>query len=152
MEFVESQDYEASVKIIKSNMISYYSDLDLTWDDEKKLEAYRKCKLWNIRVSTDIGFAMTLEDGDQFYLAELHIEEALRNQGYGSQALALAKDLAASMGYKELRIRVLKTNPAQNLYLESGFSLEKELPYSYQLVASTLNKSGKKDAVTGASS
>lgn len=69
MEFVESQDYESSVKIIKSNMISYYSDLELTWDDKRKLELYRECKLWTIREGTDIGFAMTLEDGDQFFFS-----------------------------------------------------------------------------------
>ena len=68
--------FETAVKNIKSNMILYYSDLDLTWDDDRKLEAYRACKPWNIRVGSDIGFAMTLEDGEQFFLAELHIEEA----------------------------------------------------------------------------
>ncbi len=71
MKFVESQDYEKSVHIIKSEMISYYSDLDLTWDDEKKLEFYRECSLWTICDDEDIGFAMTRKDGDHFYLAEM---------------------------------------------------------------------------------
>jgi ribosomal protein S18 acetylase RimI-like enzyme len=140
MEFLESQDYETAVQIIKSNMISYYSDLGLNWDDEKRLEAYRRCKLWTIRVGKDIGLAMTLEDGDQFYLAELHIEEASRNQGYGSKALDMVKELAVGMGHKALRIRVIKNNPALHLYQRSGFLMEKELPYTYQLVADTQNK------------
>jgi len=152
MEFVETQNYETSVQTIKANMLSYYSELNLAWDDKKRLEDYSKCKLWTIRVGTDIGFAMTLEDGEEFYLSELHIEKGLRNQGYGSQALTLAREMAASMGHKELRIRVIKTSPALKLYQRSGFSLEKELPYTYQLVAPTHNKSGKRGAVTGASS
>ena len=101
MKFVASQDYEKSVNIIKSEMIAYYSNLDLKWDYEKKLEFYRECSLWAIRDDEDIGFAMTREDGDHFYLAELHIAGVHRNKGYGSKSLQLVSQLAASLGYKE---------------------------------------------------
>jgi ribosomal protein S18 acetylase RimI-like enzyme len=136
MEFVESQEYEKSVGIIKSEMSSYYSDLDLAWDDEKKLEFYCACFLWAIRDDETVGFAMTREEGPHFYLAELHIEGSRRNKGYGAKSIQLASEIAASLGYKEIRIRVFKNNPAHKLYLRSGFTLEKELPYTYQLKAS----------------
>ncbi|HSB97231.1 MAG TPA: GNAT family N-acetyltransferase [Spongiibacteraceae bacterium] len=137
MEFVACNEYEKSTQIIKSEMRSYYSDNALVWDDESKLALYRQCKLWIIRAAEDIGFAMTRESGAHFYLAELHIESKYRNQGYGARALQLASALAASLGYEEIRVRVFKNNPAHQLYLRSGYKLEKELPYTYQLVAIT---------------
>lgn len=152
MELIESHNHEAATRVIKANMLSYYVDLGLQWNDEKKLEAYRRCRLWNIRADSNIGFAMTLEDRDEFYLAEIHIQEAHRNKGYGAQALAMVRDIAARMGHREIRIRVIKTSPALKLYERTGYSIEKELPYTYQLVAQTHNKLSQKDAVTGASS
>jgi len=137
MEFVESQDYEKSIDIIKSEMVSYYSDNNLIWDDESKLALYRECRLWTIRDGKDIGFAMTREVDDNFYLAELHIESAHRNKGYGLKSLQLARDLAADFGYAEIRIKVFKNNPAYKLYLRAGYTMEKELAYTYQLVAKT---------------
>jgi len=139
MEFVESQDYGQSVQTIKSEMHSYYVDLDLVWDDKQKLELYRECDLWTIRDDKDVGFAMTREDGENIYLAELHIKESYRNKGYGAMSIQLASDFAAQQGYNEIRIRVFKTNPAYHLYLRSGFTMEKVLPYTYQLVAKTHN-------------
>jgi GNAT superfamily N-acetyltransferase len=146
MEFVESHDYEEAVRIIKSEMASYYSERGVTWDDKIKLELYRECKLWTIRDNVDIGFAMTRKIGDHFYLAELHIDEINRNKGYGGKSLQLAKELAESLGHEEIRIRVFENNPAYKLYQRSGFSLEKELPHTHQLVAKTSDSAMQNNA------
>jgi GNAT superfamily N-acetyltransferase len=140
MEFVASQNYEESVLIIKSEMTSYYSDLGLTWDDTQRLEQYQKCDFWRIHDNKDIGFAMTREDKEDIFLAELHIADEYRNKGYGKKSLQLAKELAANKGYSEIKIRVFKNSPAYQLYLRYGFTMEKELPYTYQLTAKTHNK------------
>lgn len=137
MKLVECYDYEESVQTIKSEMIAYYSERDLTWDDDRKLELYRECDLWTILDREEVGFAMTQVNGGHFYLAELHIKENSRNNGYGAKSLKLASELAESLGYSELRLRVFKNSPAYKLYLRSGFSVEKELPHTYQLVAKT---------------
>jgi GNAT superfamily N-acetyltransferase len=142
MEFIESLNYEDSVREIKEQMISYYVENDLTWNDESKLEKYRECDLWDIRDDEDLGFLMTHENNGEFYLAELHITAQHRGKGYGTQALKMASDHAASLGHEEIRIRVFKNSPAYRLYLRSGYNLEKELPYTYQLVAQTHSKKG----------
>jgi ribosomal protein S18 acetylase RimI-like enzyme len=142
MEFIESQNYEESVLIIKSEMIPYYADLDLTWDDSLRLAQYKECDLWSIHDEKIVGFAMTREDEEDIYLAELHISEKYRNNGYGKKSLQLAKELASSKGYSEIKVRVFKNSPAYELYLRSEFTMEKELPYTYQLIAKTHNKNG----------
>jgi GNAT superfamily N-acetyltransferase len=147
VEFIESLNYEDSVREIKENMISYYVENDLTWDDDSKLEQYREeCDLWEIRDNEDIGFLMTHENNGEFYLAELHIAAQHRGKGHGSMALKMASDYAARLGHEEIRIRVLKNSPAYRLYLRSGCNLEKELPYTYQLVAKTHNKERQSNA------
>ena len=137
MDFVKSDNYEESVNTIKEEMISYYNDLNLAWGGDSKLDHYRSCDLWSIRDDQDVGFAMTCDDKGDFYLAELHIKENQRNKGYGAKSLEIAKGIASKLGYNQIRIRVFKSSPAYDLYLRSGFSLEKELPYTFQLVSST---------------
>ena len=120
-------------------MIPYYEKNDLIWDDQKKLKRYKECTLWKILEENVIGFFMVYENDDIFYLAELHINPEFRNQGYGAKALSKIKDMAASLGYAEIRVGVFKNSPAYQLYTRSGFALEKNTTYTYELVAKTHN-------------
>lgn len=137
VQFVESDDYENAVRIIKHEMIPYYSDVGVAWDDESKMEAYKGSKLYHVQAGEKVGIAMTSEDDEHFYLSELHIDQSKRNKGYGLKSIKIAAELAASAGFEGIRVRVFKNNPAYRLYLRSGFVLEKELPYTFQLVART---------------
>lgn len=137
MKFLASNDYEEAVRIIKREMAPYYSARNVLWNDEDKLNAYRECKLWSIEEGVNLGIAMTKVDGDQFYLAELHIDVDHRNKGYGSESLKIVSSLASRKGFEEIRVRVFKENPAYKLYLRSGYSFEKTMPYTDQLVAKT---------------
>jgi GNAT superfamily N-acetyltransferase len=138
VELVLSSDYELAVAEIKRQMLPYYEENDLVWDDYKKLELYRKCALWAIFDEREVGFIMFHERVSQLFLAELHIAPEHRNQGYGSKALAKAKEHAVSLGYARIRIEVFKSSPAYALYLRSGFLLEAEELYTYQLVSDVL--------------
>jgi len=136
MEFIESLDFEESVDQIKSQMIDYYLENNLSWNDKEKLIHYKLCDLYRIsKDREDIGFIMLHDNQGDYYIAELHISKQFRNKGYGSEALGKAKSFAAYQGFSEIRIRAIKTSPAYRLYLRSGFILEKELPYTYQLVS-----------------
>lgn len=126
MEFIQENNYEEAVEVIKSQMIPYYRDLGLEWDDKKKLNRYKECSLWKIRVEEEIGFFMVYEDERGIYLAELHIKPEKRGQGFGLETLAKIKDMAADLGYSEIRVGAFKNSPAYRLYLRAGFKLEKE--------------------------
>lgn len=139
MEFVESDKYEEAVHEIKSQMIEYYIENDLYWDDEAKLKSYKDCTLWKIIDSEEIGFIMMHDNNGDFYIAELHISSQYRNKGFGSKAIMKAREFAAALGFEDIRIRAMKSSPAYNLYLRSGFTMEKELPFTYQLVSKTNN-------------
>lgn len=130
-------------------MMPYYIENGLEWDDEKRLQGYLSCSLFKIVVTSDVGFFMLREDNDRIYIAELHIFPEHRNKGYGSNALVKISDMAAGLGYKNIRLMVFKSSPAYSLYLENGYQLEEELPYTFQLLAQTHNNFGKRDSVAG---
>jgi ribosomal protein S18 acetylase RimI-like enzyme len=138
MEFTSSYNYEFVVEEIKGQMLPYYEENNLVWDDAKKLELYREFTLWGIFDEHEVGFIMFHERDSQLFLAELQISPQYRDQGYGSQALAKAKEHAVSLGHKKIRIEVFKSNPAYELYLRNGFSLETEELYTYRLVCDVL--------------
>lgn len=137
MKLVAYSDYEEAIRIIKCEMAPYYSARNVLWNDESKRNAYRECELWAIEEGEILGIAMTKVDEDHFYLAELHIDVDHRNKGYGSKSLQLVGSFAAGKGFKEIRVRVFRENPAYKLYLRSGYSFEKKMPYTDQLVAKT---------------
>jgi ribosomal protein S18 acetylase RimI-like enzyme len=138
MEFTSSYNYEFVVEEIKGQMLPYYEENNLVWDDARKLELYREFSLWGIFDEHEVGFIMFHERDAQLFLAELQISPQYRDQGYGSQALAKAKKHAVSLGHKKIRIEVFKSNPAYELYLRNGFSLETEELYTYRLVSDVL--------------
>lgn len=138
MDFTKSERYESAADKIKNSMTPYYDELDIEWDDEKKLQQFRECDLWDIHVEGKlIGFFMLLEKDSGLYLGELHIDKTFRNLGYGSQALYKIKKMASEMGYSTIRVGAFKTSPAYRLYLSVGFTLEREAQYTYELVANT---------------
>ena len=138
MKFLKANNYQLAVKKIKKSMATYYDNLNLHWDDEKKLNRYKECSLWNITVMNEqVGFYMIYYKDKNIYLAELHIDEEYRNRGYGGEALNKIKEKSSAEGYAQIRVGAFKNSPAKDLYMRSGFSLEKETQYTYELVSNT---------------
>ena len=138
MDFTQSDRYEESVSIIKKNMAPYYKELNLVWDDEAKLSRYKECSLWVIKIkNTEVGFYMAYENEGMFYIAELHIDSNYRNKGYGAEALSKIREIAAEIGYEEIRVGAFKNSGALKLYEKFGFRKENETEYTHELVATT---------------
>jgi ribosomal protein S18 acetylase RimI-like enzyme len=140
MNILASTDYENSVICIKTEMMPYYIENGLEWNDENRLKSYSSCSLFKISLNEQVGFFMLREDNGLIYLAELHIFSQHRNMGYGTLVLRKIKEMAFKLGHKSIRVRVFKNSPAYALYLRNGYALEEELPYTFQLMAQTHNK------------
>jgi GNAT superfamily N-acetyltransferase len=68
-----------------------------------------------------IGYSLEFH-GRYGLLDELFVEESLRGQGIGSQALAFAEQVCHLRGLRALRLEVGRANPrAQALYGRAGF-------------------------------
>jgi len=95
------------------------------WEEEDQQERFRA--EFNVPCISivqfdgrDVGY-VKLENFDDFrLLAGIYVGKDDRNQGIGSEVLT---DLMqqASEARKPLRLRVLRPNPAQRLYLRLGF-------------------------------
>jgi GNAT superfamily N-acetyltransferase len=58
---------------------------------------------------------------DAFLVAELYVDEQLRNRGIGGRLLQHAEDLARRGGFRRMCLETGITNPARRLYERAGF-------------------------------
>lgn len=129
-----SYDYESCVQKIRQEMLPYYQQYQLEWNEESKLQRYKECSLWSVFQDEQVGFILFYEKDDLFYIAELYIEPKFRKKGFGAAAITQARSIAAERGFNEIRIGVFKNSPAFELYKRLDFELEEEGPYTYQLL------------------
>jgi len=139
MKFIVSNKYEGAVDSIKRNMLSFYESVGLAWHDELKLMLYSECALFDI-VEDEIivGFFMSLDKLDAYYVSELHIDDMHRGKGYGSKALLKIRTLAGIQGYDVVNISAIKDSDALRLYEKLDFKRTGEKRYTIELVATIL--------------
>jgi len=139
MKFIASNKYEIAVESVKRNMIAFYESIGLEWHDELKLMMYGQCALFDI-VEDDmtVGFFMSLDKPDAYYVSELHIDDRYRGKGYGSKALLKIRFLAGAKGYDIINISAIKGSDALKLYESLGFKRAGEKRYTIELVAAAL--------------
>lgn len=103
-------------------MLPYYLHYDLLWQDEAFDVAWAGRQHWIIeRAGEWLGFVSLSRDPRALYIRELHVSEAVRSQGVGSQIIAEIFRMAEEERRPAVRLTVFKTNPAQGLYLRQGF-------------------------------
>jgi len=139
MKFIASNKYETAVDSIKCNMISFYESIGLEWHDELKFTMYGECALFDIVVDEiTVGFFMSLDKPDAYYVSELHIDAIHRGKGYGSKALLNIRFLAGTKGHDVIKISAIKDSDALRLYETLDFIRSGEKRYTIELVASAL--------------
>ena len=106
------------------NMLRYYIDHDLLWQDEAFDVAWDGRDNWLILLGEiPVGFFSLSRDRRALYIRELQIAEASRRQGAGSWAIDQVVALARSEKLPALRLTVFKNNPAQSLYKRKGLQV-----------------------------
>lgn len=118
----ESADRAFARELTCQNMLRYYIDHDLLWQDEAFDVAWDGRESWLILLGeAPVGFFSLSHDRRALYIRELQIAEAFRRQGAGSWAIDQVVALAHSEKLPALRLTVFKNNPAQSLYKRKGF-------------------------------
>ena len=84
--------------------------------------------------SEDVGMLKVKRHEDHIYLADILIKPEFQGRGFGT---ALISELISESKLKNipLKLRVLKVNPALELYTKLGFSIESENDHAVFLIA-----------------
>ncbi|MGN4047865.1 GNAT family N-acetyltransferase [Pseudomonas sp. SM4] len=107
------------------NMLRYYIQHDLFWQDEAFDVAWSGRESWLIcRDEVAIGFFSLSRDARALYIRELQIAEAFQGQGAGSWAIDQVIEIASKERRPALRLTVFENNPAKNLYQRKGLQLQ----------------------------
>ncbi|MDO7896357.1 GNAT family N-acetyltransferase [Pseudomonas citrulli] len=103
------------------NMLPYYLEHDLLWQDEAFDLAWIIRQNWIIQHDDqDVGFASLSRDARALYIRELQISAAFRGQGAGTWAIGQAWEMVARERRPALRLTVFRSNPARALYERLG--------------------------------
>jgi ribosomal protein S18 acetylase RimI-like enzyme len=100
------------------------------WDEAKQREIMREKwaakTCYRIRVGDEpVGLVAIDERADEIELSEFYIKPSMHGRGIGGEVLAEVLQRARERGMP-VRLRVLKWNPAQDLYRRHGFRVTGE--------------------------
>jgi ribosomal protein S18 acetylase RimI-like enzyme len=110
-----------------------YVELTHKWDQTKFKQTYNPSITKIIQCDgKDIGMLKVEEKEDHFYFGDIQIQKNFQNQGIGTRLIENVLEKAKHKGMS-VRLRVLKGNPAKQLYLRLGFEITEELENYYQL-------------------
>lgn len=123
-------DLDFARELTCQNMLRYYLQYDLLWQDEAFDVAWAGRENWLI-VQDDVavGFFSLSRDAKALYIRELHVVEAFQGQGAGSWAIDQIWAKVRSERRSALRLTVFKNNPAQALYRRMSLEVVGEEEY-----------------------
>lgn len=117
-------DLEFARVLTCSNMLRYYIEHDLLWQDEAFDVAWagRENRLI-MRGENKVGYVSLSRDARALYIRELQISEGFRRQGAGSWAIDQVFAMAGQERRPVLRLTVFENNPARALYERKGLQV-----------------------------
>ena len=114
-------DIEWLEPFYESIMRPYYVELKLEWDRTKFRESFDLGITKIIQAdSIDIGMLKVEEREDCIYICDIQIDSGYRGKGIGTKLVKTVIQ-SGNLASKPIRLRVLKGNPAKELYLRLGF-------------------------------
>ncbi|TFH80123.1 MULTISPECIES: GNAT family N-acetyltransferase [Pseudomonas] len=120
-------DLSFTREITCRNMLRYYIDYDLLWQDEAFDLAWAGRENWLIECNgRPVGYFSLSRDARALYIRELQVCEGYQGQGAGSWAIDQVVAIARQERRPALRLTVFKNNPAQNLYRRKGMVVQGE--------------------------
>ncbi|USD42633.1 GNAT family N-acetyltransferase [Vibrio sp. SCSIO 43135] len=125
--FQLTADLEVSAKLTFENMAPYYAHYGVDWECSKIHEQIVSLENWDVLYNGEVVGAIRLAyDGDDCWLRDLQVSGEYQNKGIGAATLSEIERLAHNKGSRRLWLRVFKISPARNLYLRSGFFMDRE--------------------------
>jgi ribosomal protein S18 acetylase RimI-like enzyme len=118
------RDLEFARNLTCSNMLRYYIQHDLLWQDEAFDVAWAgRDNRVIVSDNARLGYVSLSRDARALYIRELHIDEGFRRQGVGSWVIDQVFALAIAERRPALRLTVFENNPARALYERKGLQV-----------------------------
>ncbi|PZW58230.1 acetyltransferase (GNAT) family protein [Pseudomonas sp. URMO17WK12:I6] len=119
-----SRDLDFARDLTCRNMLRYYIQHELLWQDEAFDVAWEGRENWLIvRDDTLMGYVSLSRDASALYIRELHLLDACRGQGAGSWVIDQVFAMACKERRLALRLTVFENNPAKILYERKGLKV-----------------------------
>ncbi|HEX4854771.1 GNAT family N-acetyltransferase [Arenimonas sp.] len=117
----------AAESMSRDSMASYRATRGVAWDTERFRQSWRDFEnLAIVEGSQCRGFIRLMPEGEALAIRDLQVDPAFRGRGIGSWSIMQAMEMAASRGYRSVRLRVYPENPAMALYSRLGFEVDHE--------------------------
>ncbi|RKS17076.1 acetyltransferase (GNAT) family protein [Pseudomonas sp. WPR_5_2] len=118
------RDLEFARELTCRNMLRYYIQHSLLWQDEAFDVAWagRENRLI-VCGERRVGYVSLSRDARALYIRELQIAEAFRRQGAGSWAIDQIFAMTCQERRPALRLTVFENNPARALYERKGLQV-----------------------------
>ncbi|HCS45045.1 MAG TPA: GNAT family N-acetyltransferase [Pseudomonas sp.] len=118
------RDLDFARKLTCDNMLRYYIQHNLLWQDEGFDVGWAVRENWLIvEGDTLLGYVSLSRDARDLYIRELHVIEAFRGQGAGSWVIDRVLAMACRERRRALRLTVFRNNPARTLYERKGLTV-----------------------------
>ena len=121
------------LELFYESIMRPYVELTHQWDCTKFREHFDPKIIKVIQADgIDIGMLKVEERDDCIYLGDIQIDIGYRRKGIGTQLIETVIG-SGNLANKSVRLRVLKGNPAKELYLRLGFKEIQTLNNAYIL-------------------
>ncbi|MGJ7514551.1 GNAT family N-acetyltransferase [Pseudomonas baetica] len=118
------RDLDFARELTCRNMLRYYIQFDLLWQDEAFEVAWAERE--NRLIVSDghrVGYVSLSRDARALYIREIQIVETFRGQGAGAWAIDQILAVARHERRPALRLTVFENNPARALYERKGLQV-----------------------------
>ncbi|NVK74010.1 MAG: GNAT family N-acetyltransferase [Oceanospirillaceae bacterium] len=131
----EDMDYLFVLR--KESMTPHIEAVGLIYDDAEdinRIEYRFDCAKIILVDGVISGLIKVVEEGNEWDLIQIQIDSFLRGQGIGKRVIADILERAFSNG-ASVKLSVLRSNPAKELYEMLGFKLYLVTPTTYEMCA-----------------
>ncbi len=128
--------------LTQSEMTNYVKQ---TWSSALEYKAYFQRNKFNLKTTEiiqldgkDVGRLSVTRAADNIYIDNIHVLAQYQSHGIGTRVIKLLFEEAAQEA-KEVRLSVLRANPAKSLYEKLGFKVQEESPTHFFMVRAFRN-------------
>lgn len=121
----DDQDRALCEALNRRNMTAYLAARAIPWDSARFLASWAEFENLMIMAENQVvGMLRLVPQQDAMGLRDLQVAPEHQRKGLGSWAVQQAQSIAASRGFRRLKLRVYQENPASALYDRLGFKAQ----------------------------
>ncbi|MEB0076518.1 GNAT family N-acetyltransferase [Pseudomonas sp. CCI3.2] len=120
-------DMDFARELTRVNMRRYYTEYERVWQGQL-FDAEWVFRNSSVIVKADkqIGYFSVSPETGYLYLRDVQLCEPYRGEGVGAWVMDQIAMIAREQGFRNIRLKVFKSNPATQLYQRQGYAVIRE--------------------------